>query len=83
MSLLNRGRRFFYLAGIALLGCCVIIRGNFGHAKVTHTIEYLIVGKLKMATAMLELFATCFCCTGCFIAGLGTGKAKGLGACLK
>ena len=38
MSLLNRGRKLFYLTGVALLGGRVVIRGNFGHAKVTPTV---------------------------------------------
>ena len=52
MSLLNRGRNLFYLAGVALLGGHVVIRGNFSHAKVTPTVPR--IDKLKMATAMLD-----------------------------
>ena len=54
MSLLNRGRKLFYLAGIALLGRRVVIRVNFGHAKVAPTVHvYSRIDKLKMVTAML------------------------------
>ena len=38
MSLLNRDRKLFYLAGVALLGGRIVIRGNFGHVKVAPTI---------------------------------------------
>lgn len=31
---LNRGGKLFYLTGVALLGDRVVIRGNFGHAKI-------------------------------------------------
>ena len=36
----NRGRKLFYLAGIALLGGCVVIRGNFSLTKVTPTVAH-------------------------------------------
>ena len=34
----NRGRKLFYLADVALLGGRVVIRGNFSHAQVTPTV---------------------------------------------
>ena len=72
-----------YLAGVALLRGCVVLRGNFGHAKVTPTVPDC--WQLKM-TAMLELLAsstTDLFCIGCLTAGLRTGEAEGLGAGLK
>ena len=39
MSGLNRGRKInLFTLGIALLGGRIVIRGNFGHAKVTPTV---------------------------------------------
>ena len=39
MSGLNRGRKIsLFTSGIALLGGRIVIRGNFGHAKVTPTV---------------------------------------------
>ena len=96
MSLLNRGRKLFYLTGVALLGCRIVIRGNFGHAKVTPTIIFYLylkvtsgINKLKMAIAMLDhvdrLFGlpTGLFCIGCFTTELGAREAKGHGAGLK
>ena len=40
MSLLNRGRKLFYLAGVALLGGHVVIRGDFGRAKAAPTVQF-------------------------------------------
>ena len=36
----NRGRKLFYLAGVALLGGGIVIRGNFFYAKVTPTVAH-------------------------------------------
>ena len=87
MSLLNRGRKLFYLVGVSLLWDHIVIRGNFGHAK--SYLLYRRIDKLKMATAMLDhvehIFGllTDLFCIGCFTAELGAGEAKGLGAGLK
>ena len=84
MSLLNRGRKLFYLASITLLAGHIVIRSNFRHTKVTPTVpQNLIIGKLKVATAMLKLSSTGLFCIGCFTAGLGAGEAEGLGPGLK
>ena len=82
--------------GVALLGWCVVIRGNLGHAKVTPTIIFYLylkatsgINKLKMAIAMLDhedrLFGlpTGLFCIGCFTTELGARGAEGLGAGLK
>ena len=52
MLLLNRGRKLFYRAGVTLFGGPIVIRGNFGHTKVTPTIPR--IDKLKMATVTLD-----------------------------
>ena len=54
MSVLNRGRKLFYIVGVALLGDRIVIKGNFGHAK-SH-LPYRRIDKLKMTTAMLDRF---------------------------
>ena len=77
-------RKLFYLADVALLGGHIVIKDNFGHAKVTPTVD-----KLKMATAMLDhvdrLFGmpTGLFCIGSFTAELRAREAKGFGAGLK
>ena len=84
MSLLNRGRKLFYLVGVALLGGHIVIKENFGHAK-SHP-PYCRIDKLKMVTAMLDRFfglPTDLFCIGCFTAELGAREAKGLDAGLK
>ena len=84
MSPLNRGRKLFYLMGVALLGGHVVIRGNFGHTK-SH-LPYRRIDKLKMATATLDRFfglPTGLFCIDCFTAELGPREPEGLGAGLK
>ena len=56
MSCLNRGRKLLYLAGIALLGSRIVIRGNFGHAQVVYTNHKPVESdywQAEVATAML------------------------------
>ena len=89
MSLLNKSRKLFYHTGVALLGGCIVIRGNFSHSKVTPTILGCRVDKMKMATAMLDHvdrffgLPTGLFCIGCFTAELEAGEMEGLGAGLK
>ena len=84
MLFLSRGKKLFYLMGVTLFGGHVVFRDNFCHIKATPTVpQNLIVGKLKMAIAMLDLSSTGLFCIGCFTAGLGAGKAKDLGPGLK
>ena len=87
MSLLNRGRKLFYLAGVALLGGRVVIR-VISVTQKSH-LPYRKIEKLKMATTMLDHVDHFFGLpTGifwidCFIAELGAREAEGLGAGLK
>ena len=48
MSLLNRGRKLFYLAGVVLLGGCVVIIGVISVTQKSH-LPYRRIDKLKMA----------------------------------
>ena len=83
MSLLNRGRKLFYLVGVALLGDRTVIRGNFGHANVTPIPYCRIDTKLKMAIAMVDHIdgffglPTGLFCIGCFTAELEAWEAEG------
>ena len=43
MSGLNRDRKLFDLVGVALLGCRVVIRGNFSHEGVALQLEVILV----------------------------------------
>ena len=83
MSCLNRGRKII-LAGVALLGGHVVIRGNFGHTKshlprVYCTYRTACSGSTAGTAGCFLGLPTGLFCVGCFTAGLGAREAEGLG----